>query len=192
MGYTHYWELRKDAKGDMKDALEDIKKVIKRYKGLVQYEEDDKRDPIITENVIRFNGIGEDGHETFYFEYPPKVEENAVAFESDPGEIFNFCKTARKPYDIVVCDCLLILKAPLGADITLSSDGFSNSVKEFDGVWAEAIKEVSDMGYVIEGEVRERVGTPYFDCEIIKVHIAGAKGILELVGEDGELIPSLS
>ena len=140
MGFTHYWRLRKGEKKDLSGCLENIKKVLDKYKDLIQREWDDKKTPLINKNLIRFNGIGDNGYETFWFEYPPKKEEsNKEGFE------FNFCKTARKPYDIVVCECLLILKEYLNEDMKLSSDGMI-SVGSEDENWGKAIEEVEKIG----------------------------------------------
>ena len=60
-------------------------------------------------NKIRFNGVGEDGHETFYL---------------SPDESgWGFCKTARKPYDIVVVAILSMLDEYLGDKFEWRSDG---------------------------------------------------------------------
>ena len=76
--------------------------------GQIQVENDDPRPPIVTETEVRFNGVEEEGHETFYFA---------------PGqERFGFCKTALKPYDAIVMRVLLIL-AYYRPGLKLSSDG---------------------------------------------------------------------
>ena len=60
---------------------------------------------------ICFNGKGEElSHETFYLD-----REN-----SEP--LYNFCKTARKPYDLLVMACLIA--AWQFIDYRFSSDGF--------------------------------------------------------------------
>lgn len=74
--------------------------------------------------MIRFNGMGENGHETFLF----KLD----------SEKFNFCKTARKPYDLPVCKILLVLKHYM-PNLELSSDGFSEGGYE-ECNWPEAVK----------------------------------------------------
>jgi hypothetical protein len=71
-----------------------------------EFNEPDK-DPEFTPELIRFNGKGNEGHETFIL---------------TPGASdFNFCKTARKPYDIVVVAILCLLAHRTGA--VVSSDG---------------------------------------------------------------------
>ena len=67
--------------------------------------------PEITEEIIRFNGDESKGldHETFVFEFK----------EEDQSD---FCKTARKPYDVFVCLCLISLANNLEG-FSFSSDG---------------------------------------------------------------------
>jgi hypothetical protein len=60
--------------------------------------------------IVRFNGFGEDSHETFLFSI-------------DGADSFNFCKTARKPYDAVVTACLIHMKDTYGDLVRISSDG---------------------------------------------------------------------
>ncbi|KKN51134.1 hypothetical protein LCGC14_0625980 [marine sediment metagenome] len=165
MGYTHYWELKKDSPELSKGRMKDVNKVMRQYEDIVRYENSNIKKPIITNTLIRFNGIGEDGHETFYFETPPKEEKHQ---QFKDGFLFNFCKTARKPYDIVVCKLLLILKAELQDNMRLSSDGFSNSYVAFDGEWNKAIWDVKQMGYKINAIAYSRYkgDSPYVDCEI--------------------------
>lgn len=64
----------------------------------------------ITDEVVRFNGLGADSHETF-------------AWGMDSSG-FNFCKTARKPYDAVVAACLIHLKDIYGDAVSIGSDGY--------------------------------------------------------------------
>ena len=78
--------------------VKDVKKAIKVAK--VELEVD------IDEHEIVVNGIEEQGHETF-------------VIKRTGGR--DFCKTARKPYDIVVCMALIALEHHARADI--SSDG---------------------------------------------------------------------
>jgi hypothetical protein len=63
----------------------------------------------ITDEVVRFNGLGENSHETFSW--------------SADASGFNFCKTAYKPYDAVVTACLIHLKDIYGEAVSIGSDG---------------------------------------------------------------------
>jgi hypothetical protein len=119
-------------KGTMEEMLDNMDKVVTKYRSILQREYDDKRDPIVSKDKVWFNGIEDEGCETFALDFP--------------GE--DFCKTKRQPYDIAVCECLLIAKAHYGSHMDLSSDGFWGS--ELDENWPEAIKEVESMGYVVK------------------------------------------
>ena len=72
--------------------------------------------PEVGENRIKFNGIGEDGHETFII-------------NREDDEDFEFCKTARKPYDKIVTAILALAKHHLVIP-NISSDGTSNDWDE--------------------------------------------------------------
>lgn len=174
MGYTHYfktpkWNARDENGWDK--ALPIVKKIIKKYKGILQYELDDKRKPVANKRMIRFNGIGEDGHETF-------LVKNSKDQNGFSNISFGFCKTARKPYDIAVCEVCLVLQA-FCPHFELSSDGFSGYVGEqtdgvtLDGTWDQAMKNVGEYGLKYHGEI---VGTrggqdgkpdPYCDFEAV-------------------------
>lgn len=83
-----------------------------------------KGKPTVNKNKIWLNGDGEKDldHETFaidLFEALPLYYED---YQIEKG-VSGFCKTARKPYDLVVCVSLLILKEHLGEDFDFSSDG---------------------------------------------------------------------
>lgn len=153
MGYSHYFYLNpKGKKKDLSGCLDKINQVIAEHRDIIQYEEDDTKPPVVTPTLIRFNGIGEEGCETFYFEYPPDLKDKIISKED--GKVFSFCKTARKPYDIVVCKCLLILKEYLKEDMRLSSDGSFSDEEE----WKPAIEQVQAMGvdilpYIIAEEI---------------------------------------
>lgn len=139
MGYTHYFDLNGEI---TKEAIEDVKKVMTKRKGLIQLDRLDKSNPIVSENQITFNGIGEEGNEQL------KIESN----QSD------FCKTERKAYDVVVCEVLLLLKHHLQDRFDFGSDGFSVSRDDydnetFDGTWNEALANIKkEFGYTYEIE----------------------------------------
>lgn len=108
MGYTHYYQDIKFSENgwiEMKKAFNSIRR--KFPKGMIKV---DKRD-----NAIIFNGVKDDAYETF------------ILTQLNTG--FNFCKTARKPYDLAVC-VTLILASLYSEDIPKSeidSDGFKDN-----------------------------------------------------------------
>lgn len=124
MGYTHYWRVKeKIPRETWLQICDDAEKIIAACHVKLVWESDEpKKKPEVKREldkdgagVIRFNGIGEDGHETFFF------EANASGF--------NFCKTASKPYDVAVCAMLAAIadRAPM---IKVTSDGTHDEWRE--------------------------------------------------------------
>lgn len=110
MGYTHYWKNGEIPQENWDAAVVCVKELFKKLpKGLIQKEWDNASVPIANKNEIRFNGVDDDGHETFCL--------------ARSGEGFSFCKTARKPYDVAVVAVLTIAKHYFGDLINVSSDG---------------------------------------------------------------------
>ena len=129
MGYTHYWEFRvpkgikaADLEKSYQQAIADIGKIARVYnKECTKKGELGSRLSGYTAHVGKnayggaaINGKGENSHEDF------SLREH---FKQNLENAFNFCKTARKPYDIVIVACLVILKHRLGNAIIISSDG---------------------------------------------------------------------
>lgn len=117
MGYSHYWDSSKmDEKEFNYSALSSIQYLlVKAFKaGEIAFEADMPAcAPLVCEDAIRFNGIGEDGHETFYL---------------DIGS-HSFCKTNQKSYDKYVVAVLSII-AYYHPDFTWSSDGDADDLEE--------------------------------------------------------------
>lgn len=142
MGYTHYWNFKKNPK-DCKDgskkfakAVELLKKCLKKVPTEIEVENYDWKNnttstikapfvlkggngegkPKFTDELVCFNGDASMGYdyETCYF-----------ALNNDEYE-FDFCKTARQPYDVAVCLTLLCFKDAFGDDFSYSSDGNEN------------------------------------------------------------------
>ncbi len=119
MGYTHYWTMTdKPTDSEWIAVMEAAAKIITKarasYMINLAWECDEPtRKPEVSMELIRFNGIDEDGHETFYFA-------NAVSE-------FEFCKTARKDYDAVAVAVLIAAKQYLGSKFDWRSDGYGIS-----------------------------------------------------------------
>jgi hypothetical protein len=117
MGYTHYFYTKTelDAK-QFKLFAKDAKKLLANPIVPLVYEYDQAdKPPEVTDETVRFNGVGNDGHETFML--------SRVTPKGRGDMAFNFCKTAMKPYDVYVTACLLLAKHHFGKDIKISSDG---------------------------------------------------------------------
>jgi hypothetical protein len=101
MGFTRYWEFNELNEEKFKD-----------FSSICQVLVDTMNIPLeditINERQVTFNGVDEDGHETFYF----GLDKTG----------FNFCKTNVKPYDELVCGCLYVAKVIFGDSIRINQD----------------------------------------------------------------------
>lgn len=118
MGYTHYYEFTKTEFSQ--DELQAIRQIVKNYSDIIQFEYNTKKPAAVRKNEIRFNGIGDDAHETFM-----------VCPNED-----DFCKTNHKPYDMPICECLLVLKH-FNPDAKIDSDSFWIDKQTFDSFNAD-------------------------------------------------------
>lgn len=118
MGYTHYWELPAIDIDTWREIQSGVKAVVAETSAKLNYEFNDPDPPLVDSDVIRFNGHGSAGHETFF------VERGGLGG-------FNFCKTARKPYDEAVTAVLCIVGHHLTKAGELNKPYYINS----DGYW---------------------------------------------------------
>ena len=116
MGYTHYWRFKKtpaeiaDGKQKFATAVALFKEGLKKLSHIPLGNGVGKEEPIITDTEVCFNGKQPDDYETCYMD----IESNG----------FGFCKTARQPYDPVVCLLLLCMASQFEDDeFEYSSDG---------------------------------------------------------------------
>jgi hypothetical protein len=89
----------------------------------VAYHSSGKKKAVFNGKKIWFNGLYEDGHETFIVEQIYKPEDWETPCPREGNKWFNFCKTAYKPYDLCVTACLIILKHYLKDNFLVYSDG---------------------------------------------------------------------
>jgi len=126
MGYTHYWyRPEKLDKETFAKTIEDCKKVCDSISVAIVKEWNIFENPIFNSKQIRFNGTGDDGHETFYIPISLKKPDYQKEFEENENLVFAFCKTAYKPYDLNVTACLIIFKHYLKDNFLVLSDGES-------------------------------------------------------------------
>ncbi len=137
MGYTHYWEQHKnlDEKTWNKfvTAVNEMYKLLPKFSTssgsyysevplkLVGGDEEINTLPLFDNSNIIFNGYLENGHEGFYL--TNEVQE------------YSFCKTNRKPYDLMVQVTLLLYKHYFKKDVSISSDGIQKE-------WVQAFELV--------------------------------------------------
>lgn len=142
MGYTHYWRTA-EKKMDhevWREICEDARKILgDKPTNIIAWDSEfPAKAPEIDDSVlgeIRFNGIGEDGHETFCFEFN--------------GPKFAFCKTAFKPYDVFVTAILAMIKDRAPDDVSVSSDGDPSE-------WEEGVALASEkLGRKIANPITE-------------------------------------
>jgi hypothetical protein len=95
MGYTHYFTQKRNLKvGEMQAIVAAAEKIIKASTVELAWEYDEPaKPPELTKDLIRFNGVGEDGHETFWLPRKREVQD----YQTGDSKGFLFCKTARKP-----------------------------------------------------------------------------------------------
>ncbi len=138
MGYTHYWYLNKKSEGAngideptrFGEAIIDMEKIVSASRVLLAGW-DGEGDPEVSVDEISFNGIGDAGHETFTFQrFGTQEERLAPLGAEDKEKDFAFCKTAQKPYDVVVVACLAVAAQVIGDGIEVSTDGESKDWEE--------------------------------------------------------------
>lgn len=141
MGYTNYWRRTKDFTQEQwericLDAFEIIGHcqdhgvlVVNEYDSPIEIDTGLPTPPKITPDEIWFNGWRGDGHETFHV---TRQRPDVPTWEPGGTESFDFCKTARKPYDLAVQLVLLSMKRHSPKTVKVNSDG------EWDNEWVEA------------------------------------------------------
>ena len=155
MGYTHYFSHKKITKKKWEEITTDC---IKLWENLPKHVLIDGQNAYPTAkfsgDIIFFNGTDkgftqkdhelgkfpENGHETFVLKREGSDD---------------FCKTARKPYDLMVCACLLVL-AHYCPKMHLGSDAMDGNWKPTDGwpkEWKAPTKFVKKiLGYEVTSE----------------------------------------
>ena len=156
MGYTHYWTPKKTTAKKFKEFSNVCQKLhdnlpkttdtaggyysdfeikIGNGQGLL----DKNNKPEFTKDYVWFNGVEELAHETF-----------AISLnETD----WTFCKTARKPYDLLVCACLLASIDILGYKV--SSDGDIDDWKPALKYYNEIVKNTNFTQEKLESHLKK-------------------------------------
>jgi hypothetical protein len=111
MGYTHYYNTKNATDAESyRRGVNDACKIVRASPVPLADGMGDPGTLPETRGALSFNGVGDDSHETLH------LAEN-------PTTGFNFCKTARKPYDVVVVAVLATMKDTMGDGFAVSSDG---------------------------------------------------------------------
>ena len=156
MGYTHYWYR----KLDMPVTDEQWAGIVTDFNAMlnlvdeqgtpIQFEYNNPAPPEISNERIRFNGKGDDGHETMCLErnpVPTRISESRT--------VFDFCKTARKPYDALVTGLLIAAEANAPDAWAISSDGW---LEEWEPGFELFTKATGKEAPVLEGLESQQKG----------------------------------
>jgi hypothetical protein len=143
MGYTHYWSASRNFTDEewkliQTNARKILTHATDHYGISVSEEYDINRVPVVNDEMIRFNGLGDEGHETFVLSH--KVPEPPYSGATKPD--FQFCKTARKDYDAPVVAILNYARLIAPDAFEWSSDGWLS--EHADGV--ALLNEACDLG----------------------------------------------
>ena len=117
MGYTNYWTQKKPFNNRQWNIIKKEYDYIKENFGVNNGFEEE----------IIFNGKSKNNldHETFVL-----TKNFREPFYNGDDVKFNFCKTARKPYDLAVWHLLTFVKMIAPNSIDISRDGWYNGRKE--------------------------------------------------------------
>jgi hypothetical protein len=163
MGYTHYFKHKKDIDLESwKNVCDGMELVLKNLPAssstaggyytdrpiILQFEDDDPKPVQIDGEVIRFNGAGAMGHETFYVARRLRSGDSPV----------QFCKTARKPYDFAVCAALILLNHYAPGCNDIESDGDPDD-------WMPALTYMRDLFGDVDLKLPPGVGEEPVDAE---------------------------
>lgn len=130
MGYTRYWT--RTEKPLTEEFVAEVKEIIKdsEAKGIHICDGSGNGEPMVTTQEVSFNGDDSIGaaHETCYF-------------VTDEEPQWNFCKTARKPYDYTVKRVLEVAEK-YGIVTEVSDDGENEMITDAEYIeWAAEMKK---------------------------------------------------
>lgn len=159
MGYTHYFRQNEQVSQEQWNEFQKDAEVLITFAqtdlGIVLIS-NDKNGVIINNERINLNGDESKGldHETFYL-------------SQDDGS-FNFCKTAYKPYDLVVCSLLLLADHYMRGCYEISSDGGLEG-------WKDSMKlnaKLFGYGFELPKTVDNSEGVEIFENSLFKEFVA--------------------
>ena len=147
MGYTHYFDFKRNPadieNGDkkFKEAVDLFKEKLAKLPPVKLCGGRGTGEPVMTDKLLCFNGDADKEEE---------YETMRISYENEDAG-FNFCKTARRPYDAAVCLALLCFKEVFGDDFTYASDGYSpqsqcviDGEEELEEGWKPAFDAMQD------------------------------------------------
>ena len=117
MGYTNYWIQKKAFSNDEWTAIKkEYDYMVENFNDVLIEDQTKKKSEIV------FNGLKENdlNHETFYL-----TKKIRPAFYEGDNRKFNFCKTARKPYDLAVWHLLTFIRSIAPDKIKINRDNWT-------------------------------------------------------------------
>lgn len=171
MGYTHYWNIQKEPS---EKKFSEFSKACKKLHDALP-ETTDSAGGYYSENpIVIVNGLGEEGTnpefdaDCVYFNGVDDLGHETFMIDRTPGG--NFCKTARKPYDLLVVACLIAASQMLET-FTFSSDGFTDYYNEQHSVHVHECDDlIPGMNFYNEVMQPENPITETDLWEIRKIH----------------------
>lgn len=129
MGFTnYYYQTRSFTKTEWTEIVAAANSILAAAaaKGIKICGWDGTDEPVLNDKEIRLNGDGAKDldHETFAL----ACAQPSNRFDGEK-DYFNFCKTARKPYDAVVVSILVAAAEIAPGALRLSSDGGEEHLK---------------------------------------------------------------
>lgn len=126
MGYTHYWQQKRDFTkaewAEITAAARDIVADVQNVQGipLADWGGDGGTQPLIDDDEISLNGLGDHSCETFRIDRkrPPKK-----SYQTPKERGGGFCKTNRYDYDVAVTAILCVVEAIAEGALGVDSDG---------------------------------------------------------------------
>lgn len=159
MGYTHYFEQVVVVDADAwRKITDDFRKLAANLPAqgvsgepLALVVEGDQA-LIVDDEMIFFQGAGKElGYETFVLTRDGSTQVEEYRLQEGKKFPFTFCKTARRPYDLVVCATLIVVNRYAEGAYLIDSDG---STREWEPA-LEWVTEALGSGYEIPARVRE-------------------------------------
>jgi hypothetical protein len=138
MGYTHYFRHGETSKEKWNLIVKDCKALKEALPDSIEIAGwNGTGEPTFNKSKICFNGHAPKDYETFNMQQIPEHQ----SWEEPNKRPFAFCKTAYRPYDLLVCACLLVYKHHSPLTMELGSDGGNAE-------WVDAEGFVKDiLGY---------------------------------------------
>ena len=132
MGYTHYFNHEQLSQDKWDNLTKDVKELFVDSKDTIQLNDDDSDFPKVNGDIIFFNGIANDGGETFVF---TRKRQNT------------FCKTFQRPYDKYVVAVLLLAKLHFGDEVNVRTDGNKSDWKKGFDLVNELKPNIKDFSF---------------------------------------------